>query len=259
MFSRREFLAVSGAAIAQMTLPVRAENYGPASGCHLTGPVAGLGIGSESVVPTLQADQKLITSSGRADIDHYLGLALLRLSNEFNVYPGFGFFDEGRTENAFATPETQIGGTHGTVIFGLHLFRDAMHEYRDRGVAVIAVCAHEFGHIYQYFNGYFDKLTKQQYPNQTVPPVKLAELHADYLAGYFLAGRKAAYPWLDLQGAGALFDSFGDNDFTNPQHHGTATQRVRSIEEGFKYGRSEQHPIEIAAATGAEFVLKEFG
>ncbi len=254
MMSRRDLLAFSGMAIAGWAVAVRAASDAPAAGCHLMTPVGRLGVGSGNVVPTLQADQKLITSSGDVDLDHYLGRALLRLAEQFEVYPGFGFFDDSNAENAFASPETKISKTSGTVIFGVNLFRDTLQSFQDQGIAVIAVCAHEFGHIYQYKSGFYDKLTT----NLGLKTVKLAELHADYLAGFFLAGRKAAYPSLDLQGAGALFEKLGDTEFNNPEHHGTPALRVTSIEAGFKFGRKSQQEILVAAAAGGEFVLEQF-
>jgi hypothetical protein len=254
MLSRRELIAISGIAIAGWAAGARAASDVLAAGCHLMAPVGRLGVGAGNVVPTLQADQQLITTSGNADLDHYLGHALLHLAGQFDVYPGFGFFDDSSAENALATRETKISGTNGTVVFGLNLFRDTLRDFHDQGMAVIAVCAHEFGHIYQYTSGFYDKLTT----GQAVNTVKFAELHADYLAGFFLAGRKAAYPSLNLQGAGALFEKLGDTEFANPDHHGTPAQRVASIEAGFKLGRKSKQEIFAAATAGAEFVLEQF-
>ena len=254
MITRRDLLVCTGVLFAGWAARRCEAAEIPAAGCQLMAPVDRLGLGSESVVPTSQADQRLITSSGNANLDHYLGRALLRLADQFEIYPGFGFFDDSGAKNALATPQTRIPGTEGTVIVGVNLFRDALHDLHDQGVAAIAVCAHEFGHIFQYNSGYYDKLTT----GVGTHTVKLVELHADYLAGYYLAGRKAAYPDLDLQGAGALFDSLGDIRFNDPTHHGTSAQRVAAIEAGFKFGRHSEQPIKRAAAVGAEFVLEQF-
>ena len=254
MMTRRDLLACTGVLFSGWAAPRCEAAEIRAIGCQLMAPVDRLGLGAESVVPILQADQRLITSSGNADLDHYLGRALVRLAGQFEIYPGFGFYDDSNHNNALAVRETKIPGTEGTVIFGVHLFRNALHDSHDQGVAVIAVCAHEFGHIFQYNSGYYDKLTT----GVGAHTVKLIELHADYLAGYYLAGRKAAYPDLDLQGAGALFDRLGDTQFNDPTHHGTSAQRVAAIEAGFKFGRHSEQPIKPAAANGAEFVLEQF-
>ncbi len=253
MISRRELLILPSLAIVGWAAQSRASQRVAAEGCHLLAPVGQLGVQSGGIVATVDAEQKLITSSGDATIDHYLGRALVRVAEQFDVYPGFAFCDDTNAENAFATRETKISGTSGTVIFGLNLFHHTLTGFHDDGMAVIAVCAHEFGHIYQYQSGFYDKLTK------TWPSVKLAELHADYLAGYFLAARKAAYPGLDLQGAGALFEKLGDTEFTAREHHGTPDQRVASIERGFKFGRGENGDIAAAAVAGERFVVNEFG
>jgi hypothetical protein len=143
-----------------------------------------------------------------------------------------------------------VAGTHGTVLFGLTLYRDILGSFNDAGMAVVAVCSHEFAHIYQFSTEHYEKLSKL---DTTAKPV---ELHADFMAGYYLSTRKAEYPDLNLQGAGQLINAFGDNDFNDPDHHGTPKERVASIEGGYSFGRQNKVPVHQVADAGAEFILQ---
>jgi hypothetical protein len=249
--ARRHFLLVASLALA----PRRVLARPPIAGCCLRTPLAGSGLragkaAAEIIAPSHAAD-KLITSSGDAQLDRSLGRALLRLAEAFEVYPGFGFIDDSDGENAYAAREDRIAGTRGTVYFGLALFRRTMARFDDGGMAVLAICAHEFAHIYQFWSGYHQELTVDG-------KVRLAELHADFLAGYFLARRKAELTQLNIQGAGALIESLGDTEFSSPDHHGTPVQRVRAIEAGYDYGKTGTHAIAAAAREGSGMVLSQF-
>jgi predicted metalloprotease len=174
----------------------------------------------------------------------------LRIATKFKVNPGFAFYDDHRTPNAFATPRTVLPDSRGTVLMGMRLFGQCMSNHHDDGMTVIAICAHEFGHLHQMQSDYNARLTRL---DKTVKPV---ELHADFLAGYFLAGRKEEHPDLDLHTVGANFDRMGDTDFNSPQHHGTAQERIAAITAGYRFGRSGEHDIDEAARAGVELVAR---
>jgi hypothetical protein len=251
MIARRHLLLVASLALAPRLLLARP----PIAGCCLRLPLAGSGLvagnaAAEIITPNHAAD-KLITSSGDAQLDRSLGRALVRLAQAFEVYPGFGFIDDSDGENAYAAREDRIAGTHGTVYFGLALFHRTMARFDDGGMAVLTVCAHEFAHIYQFKSGYYEELTPDG-------KVRLAELHADFLAGYFLARRKAEFSQLKTYDSGALIESLGDTEFSRPDHHGTPAQRVDAIEAGYKYGETGPHPIAEAAHKGSATVLDKF-
>jgi hypothetical protein len=253
MIARRRLMLVACLAL----MPRLAFARPPVAGCCLRTPLARSGLfagsGAAEIVAPSHAEDKLITSSGDAGLDHALGRALLRLAQGFEVYPGFGFIDDRDGENAYAAREQRIAGTEGTVYFGLNLFRRTMARFDDGGMAVLAICAHEFAHIYQFRSGYHKELT-----DMVDGKVRLAELHADFLAGYFLARRKAEFTQLDIQGAGALIESLGDTEFSSPEHHGTPAQRVRAIEGGYSYGKAGTHAIGEAAREGSKMVLSQF-
>jgi len=186
---------------------------------------------------------EILESSGDAATDRFLGLALSRLAQTFGVRPGFGFFDDRKSPNAFATPRTIFPNSEGTVVMGKRLFTQLMSN-PDDGMTVIAVCAHEFGHIYQMSTNYAQSLKEL---DKTVRPL---ELHADFLAGYFLALRKKDHSALELQAVGRTISAMGDTDFVSPQHHGTSDERIAAITAGYSLGRDSNVDMDEAAKTG---------
>jgi hypothetical protein len=212
-----------------------------AGGCWLAPPDGGAD-------PTLA---QLSFSTGNLQTDRLLGRALVRLATTFQVRPGFVFYDDARGMNALATPTTLVPNYVGTVLFGRRLY-ERTRSMDINGMTTIAVCAHEFGHIAQFSLGLREPLERRH------PTVKLVELHADFMAGYFIADRKREFPELDIQGAGAMFDDLGDTDFGEKTHHGTSAERVGAIEAGYAFGRGRAADVTEAARAGAQFIISRY-
>lgn len=234
--SRRQALTLlTGAATASLLPPSPAIAAPRAAGCSLAagqlGAINAYGYGDPWGV---------IESSGDPALDRALGKALVRLSTLFGQRPGFGFFDDYGLPNAYATDETTVAGTWGTVLYGMTLFRQLVEGYADEGMAVMMIAAHEFGHIAQYATGAAQQL---QWGSYTVKPV---ELHADWLAGWYLGMRKRDRPDLSLREAGAFLHSIGDYMTFDYNHHGTPDERVAAAEAGFKH--AEAGGTDFAAA-----------
>lgn len=195
-----------------------------------------------------------IRTTGDPALDRSLDAAIKRLSDLFGQVPAFGFYREDdhpglSAMNAFATPErTDIPGTWGTIGFGTTLFQKEMSQYDRFGSTIVAIIAHEFAHIWAMKAGAIDGLNANQ------PTVKRSELHADFLAGYFLGSRKRATPSLSLQAAGELFHRIGDNNVHSRNHHGTPKERVAAAEEGFKVSYLLNRDTHYAFAAGREYV-----
>jgi hypothetical protein len=250
ILNRRRFLK-SAAALAAVpalrTLPAAAR--APYTcGCCLRGASA-LTLRRAGIIATSPQSVRIVTSSGEATTDQFLGRALLGLAKTFKVSPGFAFYEDGRSPNAFATPSSLLPNGTGTVLMGEHLFVAQMAR-DDAGMTVIAICAHEFGHIHQIQSGYQDDLLSL---DKTVRPI---ELHADFLAGFFLALRKREHPELGLRAVGETFYGMGDTDFNAPQHHGTAQERIAAITAGFDLGHGSVDDVDQAAKAGLEFVRR---
>lgn len=190
----------------------------------------------------------IIRTSGNQQFDAMLGQAVLTpLAREFNIQPGFGYYSEaefssnGGTENAIASTRTRVDNTRGgTVVFGLNLLRNSMRQ-PGGDFAVMAICAHEFGHIKQY-EGLYDTLAASL-------PAYCIELHADFIAGYFVRTFAERVPQTDLQRIGAVWSQMGHR--TETGSHGTSAMRVRAIEAGFEWSRANRGSRTISAAMDA--------
>lgn len=195
----------------------------------------------------------IIGASSNAAFDQELGASVLGpLAEEFRVNPGFGYYDEQKdtahgVENALASPTSKVAGTSGTIVFGLSLLRYAL-SIPGGDFFVMAVCAHEFGHIKQF------ELNAHSYLSATIGSHG-PELHADFLAGYFVRLFHERVPQAKLYEIGREWASLGHP--TQIGGHGTSAQRVEAIEGGYDYatGRAKRSIVDAFEA-GTLFVRK---
>ncbi|MGH6912544.1 MAG: hypothetical protein ACREH3_02425 [Geminicoccales bacterium] len=197
-------------------------------------------------------EERTLDSSGDEVLDRALGRALVHISQEFDVYPGFSFYDDEGAPNARATPFTLLDDGIGTVLFGINLLHTQLDAHPDGDIAVLGICAHEFGHIVQFFSPYHRQLRKAH------ATAKLVELHADFLAGHFVARRREHFPNMRLQGLGEAWEAMGDVKYNDPQHHGTSAERLAAIEQGYFWGRDSSGDVRDAAESGARYVKETF-
>ena len=191
---------------------------------------------------------EMLSSSGDPELDRSVNLELEQVSRSLQVLPGFGFYDDQGGANAFAIKESVIPNTQGTVIFGKQLLSDELTRHSWGGLAVAGIIAHEFAHIYQYQSGFYQLLTAAQATN------KLLELHADYLAGYYLGLKRLRGGDIDIK---AFVDSLylkGDTHFNSPQHHGTPLERKEVMLAGYKVGLTNNSNLRQVAQMGMDLV-----
>jgi hypothetical protein len=161
----------------------------------------------------------------------------------FQINPGYRFLLDGHRPNAYATPDTQVSGTSGTVLFGLTLMANELStEYG--GAAIAGIAAHEGAHILQ-FN------SPDLHRRLDGPTVRLIELHADFLAGYYFQRTGRTEKSLVVFGE-SLF-SKGDYEFNDRQHHGTPEARVASMRAGYSNGK---YDLTQAVERGAQYVTR---
>jgi len=184
-------------------------------------------------------------------IDRDLDRALGVVADLFGVNPAFGFYDPAKLQNpvgietngmnAFASPEnTDILGTRGTVGFGWDLFHREFYQFDNSGLTMMAIIAHEFGHILQQDRGHLPAI-KVGYPLKS-------EINADFLSGYFLGSRKQRLPSLQFRKAGELFARLGGAD------HGTSQERLDAAEAGFRVAYVENSSLDDAVRAGLEYI-----
>ena len=184
---------------------------------------------------------------GSVERDRIFERALARVSDILRVAPGFSFYDDYDGMNAFATSETTLS-EEGSVFFGTRLFELLMTE-DPSGAAVMYVVAHEYAHIKQFQAKLIEPLAAGR------RTVKRAELHADYMAGYYLGVRKLDQPTLSLRPAGAQVWSFGDTAVDSPSHHGTPRERLDAAERGFLAAYEARMNVDRAFQAGYDYAL----
>jgi hypothetical protein len=182
--------------------------------------------------------------SGNDTFDSSLGSLLAQMSRDFSVQPGFAYYNDTGRMNAKASPETRIGSQRGTVLLGLSLLK-ALLARQHGDIAVAAICAHEFGHVYQFESGMIDRLKLEL-------PTHGKELHADFLSGWFLAKLESERRGIKLFEAGRYVESIGSTKFDSRDFHGTPKQRKKYIESGYSYWRSQPSSL-IADAADSGF------
>jgi hypothetical protein len=213
--------------------------------------------GVYSITDGLMSRNRHFRTTGDSAMDRDLDRALGVIADLFGINPAFGFYDpskfsagegESNRMNAFATMEnTNVPGTQGTVGFGWDLFHTEFYQYDSSGMTIMAIVAHEFGHIVQGARGYLDDI-RVGYPMKS-------EINADFLAGYFLGKRKQRMPALRFQQAGELFIRLGRGNEGDPTRtHGNSRERLDAAEAGFRAAYVRNMSLNDALRTGLEYV-----
>jgi hypothetical protein len=129
----------------------------------------------------------------------------------------------------------------GTVVFGNKCFAGLAGQ----SAAIAAVYAHEVGHLLQ---KKFVSTQLYDLRDQDRSVVR-AELHADFVCGYYAAFRKQRQPdWAEVIQRITQFN-FGDYQYANPMHHGTPAERGAAVQAGFQFGLSGiKAPADVANA-----------
>jgi len=152
--------------------------------------------------------------------------------------------------NAFTTSETVIRGTQGTVWIGIEFVRnlaDPRNSSLNGGIAVAGVLAHECAHVFQLASA---DLLKELVRGQT--SAVLAELHADFLSGYYLARKRNVTPEL-LTIMQHVFVYQGAYDRKDPNYHGTPGLRGAAMDTGY-FAAQDGRTFAEASFIGARYV-----
>jgi len=259
MMHRRELLrglwgcTCCAAASVVPAAPSRAGQFRPRTGCVVRGSEATRALGSgilaahQSGLPTLVDGRSRTT--GDAALNRKLDKALQRLAKTFDVWPQVGFYDDGDQPNALAISFPKDGRQHYAVVFGKNYFR-RMFAYDPSGITFLQTAAHEFAHVWMFKSGRLDELLSNQ------PTVLRAELHADFMSGYYLGLRKLDHPDTSFRAAGLKRWESGDILHQDPHHHGTPAQRLEAAEAGFLLAYRERATVTEAFSAATTFVLR---
>ena len=197
-------------------------------------------------------DEVTHASSGDKHFDRAYAITLLKLSKTFNVLPSFVFFrekpDVGR--NAYASPERLSANSPRDVsmAYGLNLMGDQLKGAYGGIPGIVGVTAHEFGHLLQFRTGIAEQL---RLPNGNY---FRGELHADYLAGYYLAIRAEENSGFNASEVISTFGMMGDESYNRPGHHGTNAQRLQAISLGYRLYKDNRMNFSDAIQSGLNHV-----
>jgi hypothetical protein len=242
MITRRRLLIGGAASIA--VYPESSRCQASVEGCLITINQAEALLGSEQVWLSYSSVE---TGSGDRDFDRALAETLAFLSDRFFVLPGFAFFSEPGSPNAFASSTRRMGRSDGDVLFGRQLFRKIMSRREHPEIGIVSVCAHEFGHIAQYKYGVYNRLVGSN------RRIKRLELHADFLSGYFAGIRRLQHP--HYPAATFALTQFGLGDYSdNIEHHGTPDERGAAVVAGYRAGYDERLKFGFALESGIRYV-----
>ena len=196
----------------------------------------------------------LLTGTGDPSIDRALVQELQAQSRFFGVRPAFYVYS-GWVQNAMATSEVfeDTPDTDGTVLYQLDLLTQHLRSAHYGGSIVAGVIAHEFAHIMQFSDpALYNRLSKAH------STVKFLELHADFMAGYYMGTKFSDRP-RDLETLSRKIFELGDNNFNNVGHHGTPQERHVALRAGFRYYATNPHSgVQNALREGEAFVTSVF-
>ncbi len=236
---RRRFLRQAGIYLAATSAACMGCNtasaYGRFRSCAL------------SAVDGYTIANDVFKETNKPEINNYFAESTNQIRIATGLNPSFAFVNEQGSGNAFAVSEDIVdySSKDGTVLFGIKLLNEITTwpapDKRDNVAAILAILAHEWGHIAQFAY------------RKTRPTAKPMELMADFIAGWYVAYARrssAYYPGLldsifgnpdptysspHPNGAMTVITSLGDTDFGSSHHHGTPRQRLEAYIKGVKY------------------------
>jgi hypothetical protein len=147
-------------------------------------------------------------STGIEALDLKINEEYTKLCNFFYLNLPLGYFQESKDDSfgqAFYSPVDKA------ILLGKKLIV-TMYNKTQNFDLVTAVLAHEFGHAVQDSYNWGKNY-------------KYTELHADFLAGFYIGKKNLFKSETDLNIFVNEFYNLGDSDFFNSDHHGTPDER----------------------------------
>jgi len=184
-----------------------------AAGCFLQGASAVSGN-----LNSMIANGRIYFPSRNQILDNFNQQEGVNLVSTFALSPRM-FYLVDESPNAYATNEIANSlGPDGTILLGQNLLTQQLSK-DPSGASVVAIMAHEFGHLAQFKQGFRET-------------GKRPELHADFMAGWYL-NLRGRYAWTNLMPTLKVFYEIGDYQFNSPGHHGTPQERLAAAQAGF--------------------------
>lgn len=176
-----------------------------------------------------------LNTTGSTKLDGILAKETILMETEFNVDVNIYAYDDGKSPNAFAISNPY------SIIIGKTLMLDEFVNTENSN-SIIAIMAHEFGHILQY------KYKLNSYKGWVG---KWPELHADFLAGWYM-GKKQYIKQQEFEKIITSFWDKGDDNYFSSNHHGTPEERSFAFIKGYL---STNLNIKEAYVYGTNFII----
>jgi len=158
-------------------------------------------------------------TTGDARLDARLRAEATSLARVFGVLPNLVLFEDAQNPNAYASERSTGPLSDGTVAIGLTLIARQLGQGARGEQAVASILAHEWSHILQI-------------RQRCMLAGTARELHADFLAGYYLGRRYGGVADAAVAAGRAVYQQ-GDYRFGDGNHHGTPIERVQALMQGF--------------------------
>lgn len=179
-------------------------------------------------------------STRNPELDRAINEEVANLNRVFGVKPNVLLLNDQGQPNAYASSQQTREDHTGTVYIGLTLIAEQIEDEEKGEIGLAGIIAHEFGHI-------------TQIRRRTQLRGKFMELHADFLAGWFLGKKNRVKP-IKIEGfAKSLFEK-GDFNFWHPLHHGTPNERVNAMMIGYA---SHEMSLDEAYVYGERLVTNQ--
>jgi hypothetical protein len=195
-------------------------------------------------------------SIAEGGLDRAFGAAVAALARFSGQRPDLVLYEGDEiAPSAFANRLSRFPNTTGTVILHKAKVRELLYgdpNMRGNGdIAVVMILAHEFAHIAQFNSPYFERLV-----DAASCSVLLTELHADFMAGFYLAEVQRRDPRITSQFAVWLMTSIADK--WPRGEHGMSEHRLEAASAGYDLGVTGQRDYAAALQQGADFVQRRF-
>jgi len=178
---------------------------------------------------------RLSKTTGNSYVDNWFNSQKSELEKVFDVEADLYIYDDGNSPNAYATKSNWV---NGQIAFGKNLLVQYLWRMDKGSAGIAAILAHEYAHVLQQWMG--SKLSW-----------KYRELHADFLAGYYLHTRNYI-TYSNLNIFASTFFELGDDAFWSPSHHGNKYERLEAFKAGFNCNAED---IYDAMDAGEEYLL----
>jgi hypothetical protein len=152
--------------------------------------------------------------------------------------PGLRYAHGRRENEAWVDPRSYVQNTLHTVILGApRIEREATCDVHYGTIGLAVVIAHEMAHIHQYYTNLVSRVQAQ-----TKHYIRALELHADYLAGWYL-GRDSDWTENAFGVADDRVASWADACVESAQHHGFPSERRYALRSGWLAARLHSPPF----------------